>query len=87
MGVGIAAGDQRRAAAHAVVEADHAVHQPCIHQAAGADAGLRYLLPVRSPGIARAALPHRHTLLMNPEDLVAGGLVAHQRVPVLLRGL
>ncbi len=27
-------------------------------------------------------MPHRHTLLINPEDLVASGLAAHQRVTV-----
>jgi anaerobic selenocysteine-containing dehydrogenase len=25
-------------------------------------------------------MPHRHTILMNPEDLAATGLAAHQRV-------
>ncbi|MEY3462609.1 MAG: hypothetical protein RLZZ468_387, partial [Cyanobacteriota bacterium] len=27
-------------------------------------------------------MPHRHTLLINPADLVASGLTAHQRVTV-----
>ena len=37
---------------------------------------------VYKPGDSYRGMPHRHTLLMNPEDLVASGLVAHQRVTV-----
>ena len=37
---------------------------------------------VYKPGDSYRGMPHRHTLLINPEDLVASGLVAHQRVTV-----
>jgi molybdopterin-dependent oxidoreductase alpha subunit len=37
---------------------------------------------VYKPGDSYRGMPHRHTILMNPEDLVASGLAAHQRVTV-----
>jgi molybdopterin-dependent oxidoreductase alpha subunit len=37
---------------------------------------------VYKPGDSYRGMPHRHTLLINPEDLAASGLVAHQRVRV-----
>ena len=37
---------------------------------------------VYNPGDSYRGMPHRHTLLINPEDLAASGLVAHQRVRV-----
>ena len=37
---------------------------------------------VYKPGDSYRGMPHRHTLLINPEDLVASGLVAHQWVTV-----
>ncbi|MFN9635937.1 MAG: FdhF/YdeP family oxidoreductase [Synechococcaceae cyanobacterium] len=33
-------------------------------------------------GDSYRGMPHRHTILMNPEDLAAAGLAAHQRVTV-----
>ena len=37
---------------------------------------------VYKPGDAYRGMPHRDTILMNPEDLASSGLVAHQRVTV-----
>jgi molybdopterin-dependent oxidoreductase alpha subunit len=37
---------------------------------------------VYKPGDSYRGMPHRHTLLINPDDLAASGLVAHQRVCV-----
>jgi molybdopterin-dependent oxidoreductase alpha subunit len=37
---------------------------------------------VYKPGDSYRGMPHRHTLLINPADLVASGLAAHQRVSV-----
>ena len=37
---------------------------------------------VYKPGDAYRAMPHRDTILMNPQDLAASGLQAHQRVTV-----
>ena len=37
---------------------------------------------VYKPGDSYRGMPHRHTLLINPDDLAASGLAAHQRVCV-----
>ena len=37
---------------------------------------------VYKSGDSYRGMPHRHTILMNPDDLVATGLAAHQRVSV-----
>ena len=37
---------------------------------------------VYKPGDSYRGMPHRHTLLINPDDLAASGLEAHQRVCV-----
>ena len=37
---------------------------------------------VYKSGDSYRGMPHRHTILMNPDDLAATGLVAHQRVSV-----